>query len=63
MDGKAVAIDYDKLIREFGTKPVDPALLERFEKLTGRKAHTLLRRGIFFSHRCARDRTLPLSFG
>lgn len=52
VDGKAVAIDYEKLIREFGTKPVDAALLDRFEKLTGRKPHTLLRRGIFFSHRC-----------
>lgn len=52
VDGKQMAIDYDKLTREFGTKPIDATMLERFEKLTGHKPHTLLRRGIFFSHRC-----------
>jgi len=30
---------------------VDEALIERFEKVTGKPAHHLLRRGIFFSHR------------
>ncbi len=30
---------------------MDPALISRFEKVTGRPAHHLLRRGIFFSHR------------
>lgn len=51
VDGKQVGIDYDKLITEFGTKRIDAALLERFEKVTGRKPHPLLRRGSFFSHR------------
>ncbi|WFD35804.1 tryptophan--tRNA ligase [Malassezia cuniculi] len=51
VDGKQVAIDYDKLITEFGTKRIDAALLERFEKVTGHKPHPLLRRGSFFSHR------------
>lgn len=51
VDGKQVSIDYNKLIKEFGTKPIDAALLERFERVTGRKPHPLLRRGSFFSHR------------
>jgi tryptophanyl-tRNA synthetase len=49
--GKAVAIDYDKLIETFGSKRIDAALLERFEKVTGHKPHRLLRRGFVFSHR------------
>lgn len=50
-DGK-VAIDYGKLIQQFGTKALDAELIARFERLTGRKAHRLIRRGIIFSHRC-----------
>ncbi|KAJ8584467.1 tryptophanyl-tRNA synthetase [Rhizopogon salebrosus TDB-379] len=50
-DGKQLAIDYDKLVDQFGTRRIDTALLERFEKLTGHKPHPLLRRGMFFSHR------------
>ena len=49
--GKAVAIDYDKLIVTFGSRRIDAALLERFEKVTGHKAHRMLRRGLVFSHR------------
>jgi len=45
------AIDYDRLIRQFGTSPLEPALVERFERITGQRAHRFLRRGIFFSHR------------
>jgi len=45
------AIDYDKLIKEFGTSRLDDSIIERFEKLTGQRAHHFLRRGIFFSHR------------
>eukprot|EP00033_Pygsuia_biforma_P003081 GCRY01003388.1.p1 GENE.GCRY01003388.1~~GCRY01003388.1.p1 ORF type:complete len:472 (-),score=105.21 GCRY01003388.1:24-1439(-) len=44
-------VDYDKLIKQFGSQPIDEALIARFEKVTGRKVHTFLRRGIFFSHR------------
>ncbi|KAN0141109.1 hypothetical protein V8E53_000865 [Lactarius tabidus] len=50
-DGQQLAIDYDKLIDQFGTRRIDAALLERFERLTGHKPHILLRRGMFFSHR------------
>ena len=50
-EGKNVGIDYDKLIVQFGCQPLTPALIERFEKLVGQKAHTFIRRGIFFSHR------------
>lgn len=50
-DGKVKAIDYRKLIDEFGTAQIDDALLERFEKVTGQKPHRFMRRGIFFSHR------------
>ena len=49
--GKAVAIDYDKLIETFGSRRIDKALLDRFEKVTGHKPHRLLRRGMVFSHR------------
>ncbi|KAJ2942072.1 hypothetical protein O0L34_g10989 [Tuta absoluta] len=44
-------IDYDKLIKRFGSSKIDQELIDRFEKVTGKKAHPLLRRGIFFSHR------------
>jgi len=49
-------IDYDKLVRDFGSKEIDPDLLKRFESLTvGRGTvpflHRFLRRNIFFSHR------------
>ncbi|KAJ3021807.1 tryptophan--tRNA ligase [Thoreauomyces humboldtii] len=51
VDGVAVAIDYTKLIQQFGTRPIDQPLLDRMERLTGRKPHPFLRRGLFFSHR------------
>lgn len=44
-------VNYDKLIKDFGCHKIDVALLERMERLTGRKPHHFLRRGIFFSHR------------
>ncbi|MCD6367806.1 MAG: tryptophan--tRNA ligase [Candidatus Aenigmarchaeota archaeon] len=43
-------IDYDRLIKEFGTKPITSKILKRIEKHTG-ELHYLLRRGIFFCHR------------
>jgi len=43
-------IDYDKLIKKFGTKRIDSKLLERIKRYTG-SLHHFLRRGIFFSHR------------
>ncbi|KAI9833644.1 MAG: hypothetical protein M1819_003597 [Sarea resinae] len=50
-DGVAVAIDYNKLVDEFGTRLISKELLERFERVTGRRPHRFLRRGIVFSHR------------
>ncbi|XP_077296733.1 tryptophanyl-tRNA synthetase [Arctopsyche grandis] len=44
-------IDYEKLIKRFGCSKVDDELIARFEKVTGKPAHHLLKRGIFFSHR------------
>jgi tryptophanyl-tRNA synthetase len=44
-------IDYLKLIKQFGCQSIDAALIRRFEKVTGMKAHPWLRRGIFFSHK------------
>ena len=43
-------IDYEKLIKEFGTEHISDSLLKRIEKHTG-ELHYMLRRGIFFSHR------------
>jgi len=43
-------IDYDKLIKEFGTKKIDDALRQRLERLAG-ESHVMLRRGFIFSHR------------
>jgi tryptophanyl-tRNA synthetase len=45
------AIDYDKLIKDFGTTRISKELLNRFEELTGTKPHHFLTREIFFSHR------------
>lgn len=42
---------YDRLIEKFGVQPIDQGLIERFEKVTGHKAHPWIRRGIFFAHR------------
>ncbi|RCI10304.1 hypothetical protein L249_8449 [Ophiocordyceps polyrhachis-furcata BCC 54312] len=50
-DGKVKAIDYRKLVDEFGTSLIDDALLERFERVTGQKPHRFMRRQIVFSHR------------
>nr|XP_022332328.1 tryptophan--tRNA ligase, cytoplasmic-like [Crassostrea virginica] len=47
----AKGVDYDKLIKRFGSTKIDDALLQRIEKLTGKPVHHLLRRGKFFSQR------------
>lgn len=49
--GSDKGIDYEKLIKRFGSSKIDAALIERFEKVTGKPAHHFLKRGIFFSHR------------
>jgi tryptophanyl-tRNA synthetase len=43
-------IDYDKLIKQFGTEKITSEILKKIEKATG-EIHFMLRRGIFFSHR------------
>ncbi|MFQ5647604.1 MAG: tryptophan--tRNA ligase [Candidatus Aenigmatarchaeota archaeon] len=50
VSGAMEKINYDKLIKEFGTRALSPALLKRLEKHTG-PLHFMLRRGVFFSHR------------
>ncbi|CAL9729548.1 hypothetical protein MOUN0_H01552 [Monosporozyma unispora] len=49
--GVAQVIDYEKLISQFGTKPVNDETLARFEKVTGHKPHHFMRKGYFFSER------------
>ncbi|MBW2999632.1 tryptophan--tRNA ligase [Candidatus Woesearchaeota archaeon] len=43
-------VDYEKLIKQFGTEHLTDKLLERIKKHTG-ELHLQLRRKIFFSHR------------
>jgi len=43
-------VDYERLIKNFGTQPLTDEMLERIKKLTG-GLHLQLRRRIFFSHR------------
>jgi len=50
-DGNLIGIDYDKLRRDWGAQNITPDLIEKFERVTGCKAHPWIRRGIFFSHR------------
>lgn len=50
-DGKVKAIDYRKLVEEFGTSQIDHALLQRFQEVTGHQPHRFMRRQIVFSHR------------
>jgi tryptophanyl-tRNA synthetase len=49
--GNAKAIDYDRLIDQFGVQPLTEEHLQRFEQVTGKPAHRLMRRKLFFSHR------------
>ena len=43
-------VDYDKLVKKFGTSYIDQDLLDKIQKHTD-YLHTMLRRKIFFSHR------------
>lgn len=46
------AVDYEKLIKQFGTSRIDNGLMERLLKACGGdEPHHMLRRGFFFSHR------------
>lgn len=51
VDGKSQGIDYDKLIRQFGTKKITEETLQRFQDVTGHEPHQFLKRGVFFSER------------
>ncbi|NPD90005.1 MAG: tryptophan--tRNA ligase [Asgard group archaeon] len=44
-------VDYQRLMKEFGTEPVNEKLLNRIKKHTSGSLHFMLRRGIFFTHR------------
>ncbi len=44
-------VDYDYLIKKFGTQPITPALLDRFRRVTKKPLDVMLRRLFFFSHR------------
>jgi len=43
-------IDYEKLIKKFGTEKITPKLISKIDKFTN-ESNFMLRRGIFFSHR------------
>ena len=44
-------VNYARLVDEFGVVPIQDALIQRMERVTGRAAHHFLRRGVFFAHR------------
>ncbi|XP_075222776.1 tryptophanyl-tRNA synthetase [Lycorma delicatula] len=44
-------VDYDKLIKRFGSSKIDGELLTKWEKVLNQPLHHLLKRQIFFSHR------------
>ncbi len=44
------SIDYEKLIKRFGTQRIGAPMLRRIEEAAG-ESHFMLRRGVFFSHR------------
>ena len=43
-------IDYDRLVKEFGTQQIDSEIFEQFERIVG-EVHPMLRLHYFFSHR------------
>ena len=45
------AVNYNKLIEQFGCEPINGNLIKRFEQVTKVKAHAWLRRGLFFSNK------------
>ncbi|PMD21130.1 putative tryptophanyl-tRNA synthetase, cytoplasmic [Hyaloscypha hepaticicola] len=49
--GNTLQFDYVAISQKWATKLIDEDLLGRFERLTGKKPHRWLRRGLFFSHR------------
>lgn len=51
VDGKAQAINYEKLMQQFGCSPLSPELITRLQKATGKPAHPLIKRGFVYCHR------------
>jgi hypothetical protein len=51
VDGVSKGIDYEKLMKQFGCQPLSNEMIERMERLTGKRAHVLIRRGMFYCHR------------
>lgn len=49
--GNAKALDYEALRQRFDTPALTDEHLKRFEKVTGKPPHRLMRRKLFFSHR------------
>lgn len=50
-DGNVQAIDYEALRQRFDTPALTEEHLARFERVTGKPPHRLIRRKLFFSHR------------
>ncbi|KAF7703972.1 Tryptophan--tRNA ligase, cytoplasmic [Cucumispora dikerogammari] len=48
---KGEHISYQNLIKNFGCQPMTKELIERFERVTKKKAHQFLSRGIIIGHR------------
>jgi tryptophanyl-tRNA synthetase len=51
VDGQQLGINYEKLMFQFGCQPLSADIVSRFERLTGKRAHPLMRRGLFYCHR------------
>lgn len=51
VEGKQVGINYEKLMLQFGCQSLTLETIARFERLTGQRAHPLMRRGMFYCHR------------
>ncbi|GAM91006.1 hypothetical protein ANO11243_090530 [Dothideomycetidae sp. 11243] len=50
-EGNVKALDYEALRQRFNTPALTDEHLKRFEQVTGKPPHRLLRRKLFFSHR------------
>ena len=44
-------VDYNKLIKDYGSQPISDELIQRMENIIGQPAHPWIKRGIYFSHR------------
>ena len=49
-DGAAKMTD-ERLISDFGCKPLDEKILKEWEEVTGKKPHPFMARGLYFCHR------------